>query len=167
MGNELSRMVVAQPLHHAEAKANGEIRSAAGDLKGAVPSAGVDADRLDLDAVVARIPHDLRRRIEPHRLAVQQRGAENVRVVALHPGRRVGDQREARGVALREAVGAEPLELRKGPLGEGPLVALVDHPLDQLVLEVRDAAGDGVDAPSTASVCQDWGLRAFIRRRRP
>ena len=45
-------------------------------------------------------------------------------------------------MALREAVGAEPLQLAEGPLGELPLVAVVDHPLDELVLEVRHPAGE-------------------------
>ena len=46
-----------------------------GRLQRAVPARGVDADRPDLDAVRAGIAHDLRRRVEPHRLRVQQGGS--------------------------------------------------------------------------------------------
>ena len=42
-----------------------------GRLQCAVPARGVDADWPYLDAVVARIAHDLCRRIEPHRLRIQ------------------------------------------------------------------------------------------------
>ena len=82
----------------------------AGRLQRAVPAAGIDADRAHLDAMVAGVAHDLGRGVEAHRLGVEQRGAEDVGMVAFHPGRGIGDQREAGGVALGEAVAAEALE---------------------------------------------------------
>ncbi len=39
----------------------------------------VDIDRPHLDAVLARVADDLRRRIEAHRLRIEQRGAEDIR----------------------------------------------------------------------------------------
>jgi hypothetical protein len=92
--------------------------------------------------VLARIPHDLRRRVEPHRLRVQQRRAENVGVVAFHPARGVGDQREGRGMAFGKAIAAEPLDLRDGMLGIFAAVVALDHSADKPVLEMRNPAGD-------------------------
>ena len=77
--------------------------SAARRRERAVPVADGDVDRPDFDAMVHRIAHDLRRRIKPQRLRVEQRGAERGRLVALEPRRHVHQQREARGVALRES----------------------------------------------------------------
>ena len=93
---------LARPRDHAQAEPHGEA-SVAGRLQRAVPARGVDVDRPHLDAVLAGVAHDLRRRVEAHRLGVEQGGAEHVRVVALHPGRGIGDQREGGGVALRES----------------------------------------------------------------
>ena len=76
-------------------------------LQGAVPSGGIDADRSHIDTVVARITHDLRGCVEAHRLGIEKRRAEHVGMPALHPGGRIGDQREARRMALGEAVAAK------------------------------------------------------------
>ena len=94
---------LARPLHHAQAEPDGEAVFVVGRLQRAVPAGGVDADRPDLDAMLARVAHDLGRRVEAHRLRVQQRGAEDVRMPALQPGRGIGDQREGGGVAFRES----------------------------------------------------------------
>ena len=87
-------------------------------LQRAVPVARVHVHRPHLDAVAPRVPHDLRRRVEAHRLAVEQRRGERRRVVALEPGRDVHQQREARRVGLGEAVLAEARDLLEDPLGE-------------------------------------------------
>ena len=79
-----------------------------------------------------RVADDLGRGVEAHRLGVEERGAEDVRVVALDPGRGVDEEGEARRVALREAVFAETLDLLEAALGEGALVAAGDHALDHL-----------------------------------
>ena len=97
-------------------------RRSAPVLERAVPVARVHVRRPHFDAVAARVLHQLRRRVEAHRLAVEQRGAERRRVVALEPGRDVDQQREARRVRFREAVLAEAedlLEDRVGELGAG------------------------------------------------
>src|SRR3546814_21153858 len=53
---------------------------------GPVPAVHVGC--ADLDAVLAGVADELRRRVEAHRLAVQQRGGEDRRVMVLHPGDR-------------------------------------------------------------------------------
>ncbi len=58
--------------------------------------------RPHLDAVPARVLHQLRRRIKTHRLAVEQRAQEGCGLVALEPGTGIGQQREAGRVAIRE-----------------------------------------------------------------
>ena len=77
-------------------------------LQRAVPAAVVDTDWPDLDAVRLGIAHDLRRRVEPHRLGVQQRAAEHVRMVAFHPRAGVRDQRETRRMALGKPIDPNP-----------------------------------------------------------
>ena len=62
-------------------------------------------------------------------------------VVAFHPGRGVGDQGEARGVAFGEAVLAEAADLFEDALGELALDALGAHPLHQALAVALDAAG--------------------------
>ena len=76
------------------------------------------ADRPHLDPMLARVADDLGGRVEAHRLGVEQRRAEDVRMMMLHPGRGVGDLGEAGGVALGKAVAAEALDLLEGALGE-------------------------------------------------
>ena len=62
-------------------------------------------------------------RVKAHRLAVEQRRREHVRVTAFHPGRGIDEDREARGMAFRKAVIAEALDLLEAALGEIALVA--------------------------------------------
>ena len=85
---------------------------------------GVDADRAHLDAMLARVADELGGRVEAHRLGVEQGRAEDVRMVALHPGRGVGDLGEAGGVAFGKAVAAEALDLLEGALGEVARIAV-------------------------------------------
>src|SRR3546814_16557763 len=80
-------------------------------LEGAVPVAGIHVGRADLDAVLAGVADKLGRRVEAHRLAVQQRGGEDRGIVMLHPGRHVDQQGEACRMALRKPIGAEALDL--------------------------------------------------------
>ena len=87
-------------------------------LQRAIPAAGVDADRADLDAMLARVADELGGGVEAHRLGVEQGRAEDLRMIMLHPGRGVGDLGEARGVAFGKAVAAEALDLLEGALGE-------------------------------------------------
>ena len=72
----------------------------------------------DVDAVVARVAHQLRRRIEAHRLGVEDRRAEDVRIEGLEPAGGIDQQREGGGVAFRKAVFAKTFDLPEAALGE-------------------------------------------------
>src|SRR4029077_5549754 len=84
----------------------------------AVPIAEIHIRRPYLDVVLARVAHELGRLIEAHRLAVEDRGAEDVRVVALDPGRHIDEEREARRMAFGKSVFAKTLDLAEAVLGE-------------------------------------------------
>jgi len=58
------------------------------------------------DAAAPAVLDEARRRIEPHRLAVQERRVERGRPVHLEPGARIRDQRKADGMRLGEPVEA-------------------------------------------------------------
>ena len=107
----------------------------------AVPVAGIDVGRPHLDAMFLRVAHELGRRIEAHRLGVEQGGGEDLGVVVLHPRGVVDQDGEARGVALREAVFAEAFDLLEAAFGEFALVAVADHAFDEVALELVDRAG--------------------------
>ncbi len=55
-------------------------------LQRVVPVAEVCVGLENLDAVLARVAHDLRRRIEAHGLGVQKGAAECRRIIAFDPG---------------------------------------------------------------------------------
>ena len=139
-GDDRGGIRVGQVARHSQTEADRLVPPVA-DLQRAVPAARIDVHRADLDAVLAGIAHDLRGGVEAHRLGVEQRRAERVGMMAFHPRRGVGDQREARGVAFGKAVGAKPLDLLEGLLGKVALVAARDHTLYQLPSKMRDAAG--------------------------
>ena len=86
------------------------------------------------------VSYQLRRGIEAHRLAVEQAGEEGIGVVALEPAAGVGEEREAGGVALGEAVFAEAFDLLEDALGEVPVVAVLRHAVDEIVMEFADVA---------------------------
>ena len=171
-GGDLRAMIVGEALHHAQAEAEGQVRPprrwGPGLVEGpaavsAPPPASpvplpiegrieassvqshrlrVDADRAHLDAMLAGVADELGGGVEAHRLGVEQGRAEDVRMIAFHPGRGVGDLGEAGGVAFGEAVAAEALDLLEGALGEILRYSrLAIMPLDHLVAEMADAAG--------------------------
>ena len=109
-------------------------------LQRTVPVRQVDIDLAHFDAVLARVAHELRRRVEAERLGVEHRRGEHVRIAALHPAGGVDEQREARRMALGKAVFAKTLDLAEAALGEVALVALGRHALDHLVLKGLDRA---------------------------
>src|SRR5260221_14579262 len=115
-------------------------RSLLSRLQRAIPFAVIDVDCAQCDAVLARVADDLRRGVEAHRLAVEQRGGEDGGIVAVDPGRDIDGEREAGGVALREAVAAEALDLLEAALGEIARIVPRDHALDHLVAELVDDA---------------------------
>ena len=86
----------------AEAEAHGAAHEPLRLLRGlqrAIPVAVVDVDRAQLDAVLARVAHELGRLVEAHRLAVEDRGAEHVRIdgISSRPRRRRGSRSSRRG----------------------------------------------------------------------
>src|SRR4051812_41946879 len=91
--------------------------------------------------MLAGVADELGWRVKTHGLGIQDGCKENIRVMAFHPGRRIGDQREARRVRFGKAIAAEALELLEGALGEVAAVAIIEHAGDQLVLKRMDAAG--------------------------
>lgn len=134
-GDDGGGVGICESLDHPHAETDGEAGFVIVRLQGAVPPGCVDADRPHLHTMLDRVPDDLRRRIEPHRLGVEERRAEHVRMPALQPGRGIGDQRKRRGMAFGEAVGAESFQLREGLLGKSLVVAAIDHSLDELGFE--------------------------------
>lgn len=102
----------------------------------------VNRDGAHLDAMLLRIAHDLRGRVKAHRLRVEERRAEDVGMMMLHPTARIGDLGKARRVALGKAIGAEALDLLEGALGEILGIAALNHAADKLVVEMRNAAGE-------------------------
>src|ERR1700676_1165098 len=77
-------------------------------LERAIPIADGNVDRPYLDTMRPRIAHQLRGRVETHRLAVDQRRAECRRFVMFQPGGNVDEQCEACTVRLRKSVFPEP-----------------------------------------------------------
>ena len=90
--------------------------------------------------MLARIAHQLRRLIKTHRLAVEDGGAEHVRIVAFDPGRGIDEQREARRMAFGKAVFAEAFDLAEAVLGKFAVIAALRHAVDEFVAEQMDGA---------------------------
>ena len=104
------------------------------------PVRAVDVGAPQLDPVLDGITNDLRRRVKPHRLAVEQGAGEDVGVVALHPARGIDQQRERGGVAFRKTVIAKPLDLGEAALGEIVRISIFLHAAQKPVLEGMDGA---------------------------
>ena len=127
------RSLPGQAVHPRQAEPDGGSFLAL--LQGRLPVARAGIHRPDLDAVLPGIPHQLRRGVEAHWLAVEQRTAEGRRLVALEPGGNVDQQGEAGGVRLREAVFPETQDLLEHLAGEALVVAALAHALHQALLE--------------------------------
>ena len=136
-------VLLGQAPHLSQAQPHGPQPSAWNRLQGAVPVAGQDVGGAHLHPVLPGVPHQLGGRVEAHGLGVDQGGAEGVGPAPFHPGRGVDQQGEADGVALGEAVGAEPLDLAEAALGEVRVVAPPGHAL-------QEAAAVFADAPQVA-----------------
>src|SRR5262245_18850110 len=112
----------------------------AGRLERAVPLAPIDVGLARLDAVRAGATHDLRRRVEAHRLRIEERGGKGGGVMAFEPGRDIDEMGEASGMALGEAVFAETFDLVEATLGEIGRIAARGHAADHLFPEAVDRA---------------------------
>ena len=107
-------------------------------LERCIPLRVVDVDWPHLHAMLAHIAHNLGRRIESHGLRVEQSSCKHIRITALEPGRGINQEREARSMAFRKAIFAEPLDLTEAALGEFARIIPLDHSLDHLGLESAD-----------------------------
>ena len=106
------------------------------------PSAATSR-RQHRDPAPLRLVHERVRRVEAHRLLVQQRAQELRAVVHAQPGGLVGEQPERRRVRLREAEAREADDLRRRrarrPRATAPRATA---PVDELLLEARIAASE-------------------------
>ena len=118
----------------------------------------IDVDLAHLDPMLARVADDLGRRVEAHRLRVEQRAGERRRIVAFQPARDIDQMREARGVAFGEAIFAEALDLVEAALGEVGIIAALDHPPDHLLLQSGRCSRVGGRSPSPCAA--GWPRRA-------
>ena len=75
-------VVFAHLFDLAEPKSQREAAVAVGFHR-VVPEAGIDADRADLNAMFAGIPHDLRGGVEAHWLGIEQSAGKDAGVVAF------------------------------------------------------------------------------------
>ena len=125
--DDLGRISVREPLHHAHAKPDRETVPFVHRLKRAIPAGRVDANRTNLDTMVARVTTNLRWRVKPHWLRIEQGSAKDVGMPALHPGRGIGDQRKRGSVAFGKSVAPEPLKLPESPLCKFFLVTVRHH----------------------------------------
>ncbi len=137
--DQLERPFLAEAVDLAQAEPQRQPALAVG-LQEIVPGAEVHVDMAHFDAMLARVAHDLGRRIEAHRLRVEQRAGERGGMELLDIGRDIDEQREARRMAFGKAVGAEALDLLEAALGEIPGVAALDHAADEHLLERVDGA---------------------------
>ena len=102
-------------------------------LQRAVPVGMIDVDRAHVDAVILGVPHELCRLVEPHRLGIEHRRAEDVGIEGLEPAGGIDEQREGSGVTLGKAVFAETLDLLEAAFGKLLRIALGDHAGDHPV----------------------------------
>src|SRR5690348_10820493 len=101
--------------------------SAASILKQVPQIGAVDVDRTHLDPMLDRIADKLRRRIKTHRLAVEERAGEHIRVMAFEPARHVDEQRERCRVTLWETVRAETFDLLEAGFRKVIRIAVLSH----------------------------------------
>ena len=111
-----------------------------GRLERVVPIGMVDVGRAHLDMMFAGIADDLGRGIKPHGLGIQKRTGKDIRVMAFHPGRGVDQEREGSGMAFRETVIAEALDLAEAAFGEVGLIAARHHAGHEFLVERVDRA---------------------------
>ena len=106
----------------------------------ALPVAVADIHGQNAHAVAPRILGQLRRRVKTHRLGVEQRGQKGLGFVALEPRAGVGQQREARGMALGEPVLAKAFDLPEDGLRKLGRIPVRKQAADQLVAKFVDTA---------------------------
>src|ERR1700743_2563591 len=85
------------------------------------------------------VAHDLRGRVEPHRLAVEKSCREYVRIEAFDPCRGVDQIGKTRRVAFGKAVFAKTFDLTEAASGKIALIAARRHAIDELFAERIDS----------------------------
>src|SRR6516225_995428 len=125
-GHEARSARLRQPLYQAQTEAQCRLTLPA-PLERRVPVADAHIYRAHFDALCARIAHQLRRGVEAHRLAVEQRAGEGGGLMTLEPGRVIHQQREAHRMRLGETVFAEAEHLLVNALREIVRIALDPH----------------------------------------
>ena len=103
------------------------------------PFGVVDRNRLHDHAVAFCIVDQHFGCIEAHRLYVEDRGAKDRRLVTLHVGRGVGEQREACGVRFGEAVVGEAFEHVEERIGARAVDAVFHHTVDEFGIDFGHA----------------------------
>ena len=132
------RITLRQPRDQTQPKPQRQATSAFWRFfQAAIPIAGIHIHRAHRNAVVPRIAHDLRRRVKPHGLAVQQSTSKGRRVMAFQPGRGIDQMREARRMAFGKTIAAKAFDLRKDTLRQILRIAAPRHARHQLVLVAR------------------------------
>src|SRR5689334_1843333 len=106
---------------------------ACGRLQRAIPIAVIDVDGADLDAVLARIAHQLCRLIKPHRLAIEDGGAEHIRITAFDVGRGINQKRKTRRMTFGKTIFAEAFDLAETILGKIAVIAASHHAVDEFI----------------------------------
>src|SRR6185312_9837529 len=140
LGHERLRGLLPETLDVAEPDAYGV------PLDPARRGAQIDIRRQHFDPAALGVPHKARRRIEAHRLGVQERAEKLAGVVVAEPGRLVCEQREGGRVRLGEAERRETVDLREDELRD-----LLRHPVLRRPREEALAVGlDRVLAPLAA-----------------
>ncbi len=99
----------------------------------------VDIDGEHAHAVPPGVLDQRRGVVEPHRPGVEERAQERRRVVRLEVGGGVGDEGEAGGVRLREAVERERGDPQHDVVGGLAGDPALGHPVAQLRLQLRHA----------------------------
>ena len=83
-----------------------------------IPGAKLNIRGFHFDPMTSRILDQLRGRIKPHRLRVEQSGQKGSRLMALEPRRDIGQQGKTRCMRFRETVFAKTFDLAKDRFGE-------------------------------------------------
>ena len=104
----------------------------------AIPIRRIHIHVVNFDTVFARIAHDLRRRVEAHRLRIQERAGEHIGIAAFDPSRDINKDREGSGMAFGKAVSAETLDLRKTAFSIFLRIVLGDHSLNHFLFVMAD-----------------------------
>ena len=132
LGDDRLRLLLAERADVFEPDAHGLL------FERALGLAPVHVRRAHLDPSPLRVAHERRRRVEAHRLLVQERAEELARVVVPQPGRLVREQPERGRVRLREAERREPVQLLEDHLRRLAVDPSPERPVDEALVERLD-----------------------------